>query len=204
MLRRVAVVCAVAAAAALAHAPAAPAVVIKSSCSAPGSKTVLRTFLIRVYYTASRRPIGCLKRSGRRVTLDQWVDPFYAPGDARLGRLRVAGDVLAYTWIDPGLPAVYVISVSLRDGRPRHRTLVEPVTILEPNQVAVTALVARDRGGMAWIQRLEGEISVWRFDRRGLRRLAVGPGIATGSLRLARARISWRDAGQRRTASLGR
>src|SRR3954452_3615809 len=152
MSRRLALVCLVAvAAAALAAAPAAPAVVIRSSCSAAGSKTVLRTRLVRVYYTRAKRPIGCLKRSGRRVPLDHAVDPFYAPGDAHLGRLRLAGDVLAYTWIDPGLPAVYVHSVSLRNGRALHRTRIDPYTIPEPSALAVTALVVRSTGGMAWI-----------------------------------------------------
>jgi hypothetical protein len=204
MIRRLALIVLAAAGVALGVAPSAPAVVIRSSCSAPGSKTVLRTRLIRVYYTRAKRPIGCLKRSGRRVPLDHWVDPFYAPGDAHLGRLRVAGDVLAYTWIDPGLPAVYVHSVSLRNGRALHRTKVEPYTIPDPTVIAVTALVVRSTGGMAWIQRVEGEISVWRFDRRGRRRVGIGPRISLRSLRLAGGRISWRDGGRRRTASLGR
>jgi hypothetical protein len=204
MSRRLALVCLVAAAAALGAAPDSPAVVIRSSCSAAGSKTVLRTRLVRVYYTRGKRPIGCLKRSGRRVPLDGWADPFYAPGDAHLGRLRLAGDVLAYTWIDPGLPAVYVHSVSLRTGRAFHRTRVDPYTIPEPSAIAVTALVVRATGGMAWIQRVEGEISVWRFDRRGKRRVGIGPRIAVRSLRLAGPRISWRDGGRRRTATLGR
>jgi hypothetical protein len=204
MSRRIALVLLAAAATALAAAADAPAVVIRSSCSAAGSKTVLRTRLIRVYYTRGKRPIGCLKRSGRRVPLDHWVDPFYSPGDAHLGRLRVAGDVLAYTWIDPGLPAVYVHSVSLRNGRALHRARVEPYTIPEPSSIAVTALVVRSTGGMAWIQRVEGEISVWRFDRRGKRRVGIGPRIALRSLRLAGSRIAWRNRGRRRTASLGR
>jgi hypothetical protein len=204
MSRRLALVCLVAAAAALGASTSAPGVVIRSSCSAAGSKTVLRTRLVRVYYTRGKRPIGCLKRSGRRVPLDGWADPFYAPGDAHLGRLRLAGDVLAYAWIDPGLPAIFLQSVSLRNGRALHRTKVEPYTIPEPSAIAVTAVVVRATGGMAWIQRVEGEISVWRFDRRGKRRVGIGSRIAVRSLRRAGSRISWRDRGRRRTASLGR
>jgi len=43
---------------------------------------------------------------------------------------------------------------------------------------------------------------VWRLDRRGLRRLDVGPRIALRSLGLRRTRLTWRDRGRRRTASL--
>jgi hypothetical protein len=190
--------------AALAAALVAPAAAPAAgpSCPPPKTKTFFRTATARVYYTPAGRPFGCLRRVRRAVALDSYVDPFYAPGDARLGQVRQAADVIGYTWIDPGIPAVYVQSVDLRRGRTMRRVQLEPQAILEPDQVAVTSLAVRASGSLAWIQRLEGELSVWRLDRRGRHRLDVGPGIAPTSLRLRASRLSWRSGGVRRVASM--
>jgi len=174
----------------------------RPNCFPPHTRTVWRTASVRVYYDRTSSPFGCLIAHPRPVSLDRYVDPYYAPGDAHLGQLRLAGQVLGYTWIDPGIPAVYVHSVNLRTGRMLRRTEVQPVAVFDPSAVAVTALVVRPDGALGWIQRLEGEISVWRLDRRGLRRLDVGPRIALRSLGLRRTRLTWRDRGRRRTASL--
>jgi hypothetical protein len=194
---------AVVAAAALALAPPAPtAGFVRLSCFPPRTRTVFQTAAVRVYYTAAREPFGCLRARGRRVPLDRFVDPYYTPGDARLGQLRLAGETLGYTWIDPGIPAVYVHSVNLRFGLTLRRVELTPVAILDPAAVAVTSLAVRGSGALAWIQRLEGETSVWRSDRRGLRRLDVGAGIAPTSLRLRRTRLTWRNTGVVRRATL--
>lgn len=187
-------------AAALVAPAAAPAA--RPSCFPSKTKTFFRTASARVYYSPGGRPFGCLTRVRRAVPLDTYVDPFYAPGDARLGQVRQAADVIGYTWIDPGIPAVYVQSVDLRRGRTLRRVQIEPQTIPEPDQVAVTSLAVRASGALAWIQRLEGELSVWRLDRRGRHRLDVGPAIVPNSLRLRATRLTWRSRGVRRVNSL--
>jgi hypothetical protein len=194
-------ICLAAALCALAAGPAAGAA--RPSCNVPGSRTALSTTAARIYYTRAGTPWGCHRRTGRRTQLDTAVDRYYAPGDATLGLLRPAGDVLAFTWIDPGIPAVWVQSVDLRTGRFAHRLRIRPELSAEPADVRVAALVTRSNGSVAWTQMLEGERSVWRLDARGPRRLDAGAGIELFSLRLSRAGgLTWRRDGVPREATL--
>jgi hypothetical protein len=186
------------AAAAVAPPPAAAA----PSCAATGSRTVFANPVARIFYTRAGRPYSCYRITGRRVPLDMFVDRFYAPGDARLGHLRMTGRILAYTWVDPGIPAVYVHSVDMRVARFWRRVKVAPPTSAEPSSVRVNDLVARRSGAIGWIQRVDGEVSVWRFDARGRRRLDVSPLIAPVSLRLVGGRLTWERDGVPRSASL--
>jgi hypothetical protein len=195
-------ICVVAAVGALATAsPAAGAA--RPSCNVPGSRTVLSTATARVYYTGAGTPWVCHRRTGRRTELDTAVDRFYAPGDATLGLLRLAGDRFAFTWMDPGIPAVWVQSMDLRTGRFLHRLRIRPSISSDPADVRVAALVARPSGAVAWTQMLEGERSVWRLDAHGPQRLDAGPGIGLFSLRVSRAgRLTWRRDGAPRAATL--
>src|SRR3954447_16154780 len=191
---------AAAAATAVLVAPASGAV---RSCNVPGTKTVRSTPYARIYYDRRGRPWSCYRLTGRRVVLDLQVDRFYTPGSAHLGLVRITGRALGYTWIDPGGPAVYVHSVDMRTGRFKHRTKIEPLIIIEPSAVAVPALVVNAAGSLAWIQRVEGVYSVWRFDRRGRRRLSgADTPKRIASLRLRGTRVIWRQAGRLRSASL--
>ena len=176
--------------------PAAPAQDGRSACDPPGSKTVRSTPFARIYYDARGRPFSCYRLTGRRVALDTRVDRFYAPGDARLGLVRIAKRILGYTWVDPGLPAVYVISVDMRTARFKRVVRIEPLIVVEPSAVAVPQIVVNDVGSVAWIQKVEGFSSVWRYDRRGRRHLD-GPDTTQRitSLRRNATRLTWRKAG---------
>ena len=181
----------------------APVTASAASCALAGSRTVRSTPFARVYYNRARRPFSCYRLTGRRTVLDLQVDRFYAPGDAKLGLLRTTGRMLGYTWIDPGVPAVYVHSVDMRTGRFKHRTKIEPLIVIDPSAVAVPQIVVNVAGSLAWIQRVEGFYSVWRFDRRGRRRLSGGDTTRRiSSLRLRGTHVTWRQAGRLRSASL--
>jgi hypothetical protein len=181
----------------------APAPASAASCARAGSRTVRSTPFARVYYTRARRPFSCYRLTGRRTGLDSQVDRFYTPGDAKLGLLRITGRLLGYTWIDPGVPAIYVHSVDMRTGRFKHRTKIEPLIVIDPSAVAVPQLIVNAAGSLAWIQRVEGFYSVWRFDRRGRRRLSGGDTTRRiRSLRRRGTRVTWRQAGRLRSASL--
>jgi hypothetical protein len=173
-----------------------PAAAVAASCDPPGSKTVRSTPFARIYYDSERRPFSCYRLTGRRVALDTRVDRFYAPGDAHLGLLRISKRMLGYTWIDPGLPAVYVISVDMRTARFRRVAIVEPLIVLDPTAVAVPQIVVNSTGSLAWVQKVEGFSSVWRLDPRGRRHLD-GPDTTQRitSLRRNGTRLSWRKAG---------
>jgi hypothetical protein len=181
----------------------APATASAASCALAGSRTVRSTPFARVYYTRAGKPYSCYRLTGRRTVLDSQVDRFYSPGDAKLGLLRITKRMLGYTWIDPGIPAIYVHSVDMRTGRFKHRTRIEPLIVIDPAAVAVPQIVVNAQGSLAWIQRVEGFYSVWRFDRRG--RVALGGRGTTAritSLRLRGTRLTWRRAGQLRSSSL--
>jgi hypothetical protein len=183
---------------------AQPASAGRSSCTQPGSRTVFNSVKVRVYHRRDGVPEACWRPSGRRTRLDRGVDRFYTPRDAKLGRVRLAGEVLGYTWIDPGIPAVFIHSVNARRGRYLRRTRIEPLSVIEPSAVAVTSLVVNGRGSLAWIQRLEGDTSVWRLDRRGRRRLDRSDTARIAALRLAAgSRLTWRKAGALRRSRLG-
>jgi hypothetical protein len=181
----------------------APTAASAASCALAGSRTVRSTPFARVYYNRGGRPFSCYRLTGRRTVLDSQVDRFYTPGDAKLGLLRIAKRVLGYTWIDPGIPAVYVHSVDMRTGRFKHRTKIEPLIVFDPSAVAVPAIVVNAAGSLAWIQRVEGFYSVWRFDRHGRKRIG-GPDTTQriSSLLLRRTRLTWRQAGRLRSSSL--
>ena len=69
--------------------------------------------------------------------------------------------------------------------------------------LAVPQLVVNAAGSLAWVQRVEGFYSVWRFDRHGRRRLSGGDTTQRiRSLRLRGTRVTWRQAGRLRSASL--
>ena len=180
----------------------APAPAEAASCALAGSRTVRSTPFARVYYNRARRPFSCYRLTGRRTVLDLQVDRFYAPGDAKLGLVRITKRMLGYTWIDPGIPAVYVHSVDMRTGRFKHRTKIEPLIVSDPSAVAVPQIVVNATGSLAWIQRVEGFSSVWRFDRRGRKRLSADTTQRIASLRLRGTRLTWRQAGRLRSASL--
>ena len=181
----------------------APAPAEAASCALAGSRTVRSTPFARVYYNRARRPFSCYRLTGRRTVLDLQVDRFYAPGDAKLGLVRITKRMLGYTWIDPGIPAVYIHSVDMRTGRFKHRTKIEPLIVSDPSAVAVPQIVVNATGSLAWIQRVEGFYSVWRFDRRGRRRLSGADTTRRiASLRLRGTRLTWRQAGRLRSASL--
>ncbi len=190
-------VAAVAVGAAPASAPAA------RSCAVVGSKTVRSTPYARIYYTRQGRPFSCYRLTGRRVALDTQVDRFYTFGDAHLGLVRIRRRILGYTWIDPGIPAIYVHSVDMRTGRFKHRTKIEPLVVIDPSAVSVPQIVVTDTGSLAWIQKLEGYYSVWRFDRHGRRRIGGADTTQrTTSLLLRGTRLTWRKAGRLRTSRL--
>ncbi|MDX6696983.1 MAG: hypothetical protein QOE65_380 [Solirubrobacteraceae bacterium] len=181
----------------------APARADAASCAYTGSRDVLSTPAARIYYTPAWRPYSCYRITGRRVALDTFVDRFYAPRDAHLGQLRTTGRVLGFTWVDPGLPAVYVQSLDMRLARFRRRAIVAPSVSAEPSAVRVTDLVVRQSGAIAWVQQVEGETSVWRLDAGGRARLDAGEGIGTGSLSgVSATRVGWDHDGVARSAVL--
>ena len=167
-----------------------------AGCDRPGSKTVRSTGFARIYYDSRGRPFSCYRLTGRRVALDTRVDRFYSPGDARLGLLRITKRILGYTWIDPGLPAVYVISVDMRTARFKRVAMVEPPIVSDPSAVAVPSIVVNDAGALAGVQKVEGLYSVWRWDRRGRRHLdGADTTQRITSLRRRDTGLTWRRAG---------
>lgn len=181
---------------------APPAHAQRSSCAAAGSRTVLNGATVRIFLSRTGKPYGCLRATNHRTALDRFVDPFYAPFDARIALVRLAGPVIGYTFVDPGVPVVHIRSVNLATSRYLRRATVQPAVDQDPLAASVTSIVVSRSGGLAWIQRLDTVVQVRRLDRRGARVLDSRPRIFTRSLRLAGGLLTWRRAGVLRRSTL--
>jgi hypothetical protein len=184
---------------------AAPAVAPAATpCAGAGSTTIRRTPALRLYYDAAGVPYGCWRASGRRTRLDKGVAPNYVGFEATVSRVRVRGVFVAYAFTDPSAPAAYVRSVDLRTGRTLRRATGTPEVSETPDQVAVLRLVLGPTGSVAWIQRVDGAVSVRRADRRGARTLDAHAGVSSVHLALSSAGVlTWQRGGKTRRALLG-
>jgi hypothetical protein len=172
-------------------------------CAGAGSTTILGSTTLRLYYDAAGVPYGCWRATARRTRLDRGVAPNYVGFEATVSRVRVSGAIVGYAFIDPSVPAAYVRSVDLRTGRLLRRVVVTPEISETPDQVAILRLVVSGTGGVAWIQRLDGALSVRRADRRGVRTLDGHDGVSSVQLTLSPAgTLTWRRDGKPRRSSV--
>jgi hypothetical protein len=85
-------------------------------------------------------------------------------------------------------------------GRPNEDNVgIGPVTSLAVHPTGAVAWIARD----FWSRRPGAIHQVRRADAAGGVRLAFGPDVAAGSLRLEDGRVTWGQGGRTRTAPLG-
>jgi hypothetical protein len=156
---------------------------------------------------------GCLKPDGTRVTLAR----HRGPGLFDVGPVAVAGAWTSFAesvfGIDSGCTSIVVARVQ---PRPLLRPAREAGCTVDAGIISsarVTDLVVSPRGATAWIvstsQRPPGggpqTAAVEVVEAKGSAPAFVldpGPAVQTGSLRLARGVLSWRDRGGSRTASL--
>jgi hypothetical protein len=169
---------------------------------APGSVTIAQDRRARLFTGADGNDYACLYSVGRT---------FYLSGgehyEYRL--VRFSGPYVAYV---QNIEASddNVGEMDLRNGRLRTFEIATPIE----NSVCyrVGSLALKADGAIAWIgtnfldpacpSPPGPEIEVRSHDRRGLRVLDRGSGIAPGSLHLLKGVLSWTDAGVGRTSTL--
>lgn len=202
---------AIAALAACAAATAGPGQ--RPSCLPPHAHTIARDRDVRVYsLTAQTSTRGgtyvCLLRRGTIVTLAK-------PGPRRpasIEHITLAGTIVAFTdsthGVDTGSTDIVVVDVASR------RTLLTVpgaggfIDACFISFHEVTDLVATYRGAVAWLVRKGARCKTTTYEVYSAQAsgapilLEEGPAIVPGSLRLSDGTVSWKNAGQRKSARL--
>jgi hypothetical protein len=179
----------------------------RAACGTTAAHTVASSAAARVYRTGDA-VYACLRSGGRSVRLGGTA--CRGRGGA-VGTIALAGDVVAYELhycsVDTGSAAVAVRG--LRRGTPLHRESAWSGGTMAPESfVHVTSLLVTPSGSVAWIAsnesivRHQAAFQARAVDRRGPRLLDAGERIRPRSLRLRGRRLSWRDGGTTRTATL--
>jgi hypothetical protein len=171
----------------------------RSACTPAGSKTVVTGKSSRVFRSRGGSFYGCLFARRKPV--------FLATGTLPLGAPRVGGPFAAFSRrahhdgsaLEEDVPAT-VLSIGLcRNDRRRFKYDTGAGG-------RVSDLVVSSRGDIAWIAHQAGAYRVFKLDATTPRRkpatVSTSATIAPRSLTLKRGRISWRDAGSRRSARL--
>jgi hypothetical protein len=134
---------------------------------------------------------------------------------------ELAGRYVAYSRaeFDPdGTDHYQLIVRDLRTGGYRHHPGIykEPGVDRNNSDAGVTDVTLRKNGSVAWISCLASDTNglhcyrpdadypyqVWRLDTRGLKKLDESAAIAKRSLERSVRKISWRDGGETKTATL--
>lgn len=174
-------------------------------CGPASARTLGASPLARVYVQLGAA-YGCAAGSPRRFVLGHTSTCINAD---RVGPVTVAGRLAAFALsrcgVDTGSATVSVRRLS--DGATLFSHMAAGAAGPE-GYVAVTGIVARRDGAVAWIARastIVGHRSVTGvYARRGsgVAPLDSGPGIVSSSLRLTGSSVSWRDGSARRSARL--
>jgi hypothetical protein len=155
-----------------------------SSCRLPGGRTVAKgrvALLVAVPTPSGRALFACIRRSGRKVALD---DAF---ADA-----RVAGRWVSWQRAQRPDGGWRIVVHDLRTGKER----------LVNGHVAAHSLDVTARGSIVWAQALDDseQTPLYANEVGAGGRLLDGGGVDASSVRLAGRRVSWLSAGGRRAA----
>ena len=153
---------------------AGPAGASTASCRIPGGKVIASDPLARLISVPTLQGhalYACIRRSGRKVTLD---DSF---SDARLTGRWVA-------WQRRGRPDHWRIAV--HDLRTGHERLVD-------GHVAAHSLGVTSRGSIVWAQQQESgtETPLFANEVKAGRRLLDGGAVDAASVRLEGRKVTW-------------
>ncbi len=178
-----------------------------AACGPRGARTLAANRRARIYATGSG-VFGCVTGTGHAYLLGQGAPG--RPGQDRVGRLALAGVDAGYAVGRMGVDTLsaQVVVRRLDTGQVLHEV---SATTQPPGPEffqSVEALVVKADGAVAWIADGGSIVShahhreVVRLDRRGEARLDSGLGIHPPSLRLSGSRLTWRNRGALRSATL--
>jgi hypothetical protein len=175
-------------------------------CGPAGGRTLAASSVARVYEQGGVVS-GCSSRTGRTVRLGQTRTCL---GKPRVGMVAVAGELAAYATetcgVDTGAGSLSLRRLSDGRGLGTYQAVSPPVG--PESYRSIVSVVLRRSGSVAWIGEASSVIShrsqfeVQAASAGAVRVLDRGPGIAPRSLRLHGERLTWRDRGRTRSATL--
>ena len=179
----------------------------QQSCRPAGAHTLAADRAARVY-SLSGAVYACLEATGRRQKLGGAGVCNLPAG--RVGPVRLAGARVAYgletCGVDTASSSVLVRGLA-GGGQPTDLTAAT-LPLRAESFVSVAALVLRGDGAVGWIAGVDSVVShgetyeVHRFEHGKSTLLDSGAAIRASSLRLVRARMTWRDGSATRSARL--
>jgi hypothetical protein len=178
-----------------------------AACGPRAARTLAANRRARIY-AAGGGVFGCATGTGHAYLLGQGAPG--RPGQDRVGRYALAGVDAGYAVGRMGVDtlSVQVVVRRLDTGQVLHEA---SATTQPPGPEffqSVEALLVKADGAVAWIAdsgsivRHTHDREVVRLDRRGEARLDSGLGIYPPSLRLSGSRLTWRNRGALRSATL--
>jgi hypothetical protein len=189
-----------------APASAPPGSAATAHCGPGSAKTLAANRRARVYST-SQGVYGCATPGTRSYLLAQ---NSLRPGQPRISKLALAGVMVAYGATTNGVDTAGAeVTVRRLDNGRTFRSLPAMTQPIGPESFqAVTSIVVRSNGAVAWIavarsiirHSTQGEVD--RADHRGRATLDRGSGIDSTSLHLTGTVLTWRHAGATRTDRL--
>jgi hypothetical protein len=175
-------------------------------CGPAGGRTLAASSAARVYEQGGVVS-GCSSRTRRTVRLGQTRTCL---GKPRVGVVAVAGELAAYATetcgVDTGAGSLSLRRLS--DGRDLGTYQAVSPPVGPESYRSIVSVVLRRSGSVAWIGQASSVIShrtqfeVQAASAGAVRVLDRGPGIAPRSLRLHGERLTWRDSGRTRSATL--
>jgi hypothetical protein len=176
-----------------------------AACARAGSRTIESGPSSRVY-SLRGKAYACLDSSGKSYELGSAT---LCIGGTRAGPFALAGRDVAYGATSCGIDfsSTEVIVESLVNGSTLRNAPATKTSLVE-QEGGVQSLVLKADGSVAWIateqslgnrRRLR---QLFKDDQTGLELLDSGLGVLPSSLTLRGSRLTWRDAGTSRHATL--
>lgn len=186
-----------------------------ASCRFAGARTIASSALARVVQR-SGVTYGCMYSVNRRVVLGTYENTASSTIEQR--NVRLAGRYVAFGETKIGKEYIgFIVRVfDLRSGKPVSLSETGPPTQRAKDETfgnafgvgPTVSIRLRATGDVAWLAQVQYTDSDTRYEirkREGRRTtlLSRAVGIHPGSLGLVGSRLSWREAGRRRHATLG-
>jgi len=194
-------------------------------CRQPGSTLVRSTKLVRLYDRPSEDAIvhyACSRTSNRRSEFGQTTisgtdpDHVYSATPVRFAGHYGANsstDCISPKFFSDRRPSceTFVYSIDLRTGKTKYSARGSAVATSQEFQTFVNRVVLQTSGSVAWSadtatthgsEVVQRNTEISRITATGLRLLASGDGLDSGSLALVGRALSWSRAGVRETTTL--
>jgi hypothetical protein len=177
-------------------------------CGTAGAKTLAASRLARVY-SWHGTVYGCSITRTKSYRLGDAT--IFGPGQPHVGRVAVAGEIAAFSLMVSGIDtARSTVNVTrLTDGKQLRSAAATTKPLGAEAFQSVASIVVKADGAVAWIgtgssivNRHNADVEVHAIDSKPERTLDSGAGVNSASLRLHGSKLTWKDGGTTRSATL--